>query len=134
VVLAQPKAWELLTKNHRSAATETFLTRLRDQIDRRGTLDVLRHGIELLGLKAPLMLAQFKPALAINADILARYAENRLRVVRQVKYSVANENCIDLVFFARCRRSCLDGLIRANRYLVLGSFTRGGTVHSRQWP
>ncbi|HUM99595.1 MAG TPA: hypothetical protein PLI96_03800 [Halothiobacillus sp.] len=27
--------------------------------------DVLRHGIELLELKAPLTLAQFKPALAI---------------------------------------------------------------------
>ena len=40
----------------------------------RGTLDVLRHGIELIGLKKPLLKAQFKPALAINPDILARYA------------------------------------------------------------
>ena len=44
-------------------------------------------------------LAQFKPALAINPDILARYAANRLRVVRQVRYSLHNENCIDLVLF-----------------------------------
>jgi len=27
---------------------------------------------------------------------LARYAANRLRIVRQVRYSSANENCIDL--------------------------------------
>ncbi len=47
----------------------------------------------------PLQLAQFKPALAINPDILARYAANRLRVVRQVRYSLHNENCIDLVLF-----------------------------------
>ena len=59
---------------------------IRDQIDQRGTLDVLRHGIELLGLKEKLLLSQFKPALAINADILARYDSNRLRVVRQVRY------------------------------------------------
>ena len=59
----------------------------------------LRHGIELLGLRQPLTLAQFKPALAINPDILARYAANRLRVVRQVRYSLHNENCIDLVLF-----------------------------------
>jgi type I restriction enzyme R subunit len=62
-------------------------------------LDVLRHGVELLGLKKPLKLAEFKPALAINPEILARYAANRLRVVRQVKYSQHNENSIDLVLF-----------------------------------
>lgn len=95
----QPKAWEILTKNHGSQAGETLLARLRDQLDQRGTLDVLRHGIELLGLKTPLMLAQFKPALAINADILARYAANRLRMVRQLRYSLHNENSIDLGLF-----------------------------------
>lgn len=95
----QPKAWEILSKNHGAKAEETLLNRLRDQINQRGTLDVLRHGIELLGLKQPLKLAEFKPALAINADILARYAANRLRVVRQVRYSLHNENCIDLVLF-----------------------------------
>jgi type I restriction enzyme R subunit len=99
VQASQPKAWEALTKNHGSKAEETLLNRLRDQLDQRGTLDVLRHGIELLGLKQPLKLAEFKPALAINPDILARYQANRLRVVRQVRYSVHNENCLDLVLF-----------------------------------
>jgi type I restriction enzyme R subunit len=96
---AQPTAWETLTKNHGAQAREVLLSRLRDQIDQRGTLDVLRHGIELLGLKQPLKLAEFKPALAINPEILARYEANRLRVVRQVRYSLHNENCIDLVLF-----------------------------------
>src|SRR5450830_1866919 len=99
VQATQPKAWETLTKNHGTQAGETLLSRLRDQLDQRGTLNVLRHGIELLGLKQPLKLAEFKPALAINADILARYAANRLRVVRQVHYSLHNENSIDLVLF-----------------------------------
>jgi len=95
----QPQVWETLTKNHGSQAEATLITRLRDQINQRGTLDVLRHGIELLGLKQPLIIAQFKPALGINPDILKRYAANRLRVVRQVHYSLHNENCIDLVLF-----------------------------------
>jgi type I restriction enzyme R subunit len=99
VQATQPKAWETLTKNHGAQTAETLLNRLRDQLDQRGTLDVLRHGIELLGLRQPLKLAEFKPALAINADILARYAANRLRVIRQVRYSLHNENCIDLVLF-----------------------------------
>jgi type I restriction enzyme R subunit len=95
----QPKAWETLTKNHGAQAADTLLSRLRNQLDQRGTLDVLRHGVELMGLRQPLSLAQFKPALAINADILARYAANLLRVVRQVRYSLHNENSIDLVLF-----------------------------------
>jgi type I restriction enzyme R subunit len=95
----QPKAWNAIAKSHGEHVSEILLTRLRDQIDQRGTLDVLRHGIEMLGLREKLSLAQFKPALAINPDILARYAANRLRVVRQVRYSVHNENCIDLVLF-----------------------------------
>lgn len=96
---AQPNVWETLTKNHGAQASETLLARLRDQLDQRGTLDVLRHGIELLGLKQPLKLAEFKPALAINPEILSRHQANRLRIVRQVRYSQHNENSIDLVLF-----------------------------------
>jgi type I restriction enzyme R subunit len=95
----QPQVWETLTKNHSAQAEETLLARIRDQLDQRGTLDVLRHGVELLGLKSPVKIAEFKPALAINPDILARYSQNRLRVVRQVRYSLHNEYSIDLVLF-----------------------------------
>jgi type I restriction enzyme R subunit len=99
VQATQPNAWDILSKNHGAQAEDTLLGRLRDQLDQRGTLDVLRHGIELLGLKQPLKLAEFKPSLAINPDILARYAANRLRIVRQVRYSLHNENSIDLILF-----------------------------------
>jgi type I restriction enzyme R subunit len=70
-----------------------------EQLNTRGTLDVLRHGIEMIGLRQKLPLAQFKPALAMNPEILSRYAANRLRVVRQVHYSAHNENSLDLVLF-----------------------------------
>jgi type I restriction enzyme R subunit len=99
VQTTQPAAWEALVKNHGSQAGETLLTRLRDSMNQRGTLDVLRQGIEMLGVKGKLPLAQFKPALAINPEIQARYEQNRLRVLRQVRYSLQNENCIDLVLF-----------------------------------
>jgi type I restriction enzyme R subunit len=95
----QPRAWEALTTGHGASATSILMDRVRKQLDDRGTLDVLRHGVELIGLKHPLALAQFRPALAMNADIVARYEANRLRVVRQVRYSKANENCFDLVLF-----------------------------------
>ncbi|UPT97680.1 type I restriction endonuclease [Bradyrhizobium barranii subsp. apii] len=99
VQATQPTAWQMLSKNHGASAEGILLDRIRKQLDDRGSLDVLRHGVELIGLRQPIAVAQFKPALAMNADILARYAANRLRVVRQVRYSSANENCIDLVLF-----------------------------------
>ena len=99
VQTTQPAAWEALVKNHGPQAGETLLTRLRDSMNQRGTLDVLRQGIEMLGVKGKLAVAQFKPALAINPEIQARYEQNRLRVLRQVRYSLHNENCIDLVLF-----------------------------------
>ena len=98
VQATQPEAWEALVKNHGASAAETLLNRLREQLDQRGSLDVLRHGVELLGLRQPLRVAQFKPALA-TPEILERYQANRLRVVRQVHYSVHNENSLDLVLF-----------------------------------
>jgi type I restriction enzyme R subunit len=73
--------------------------RLRKALDSQGTLAVLRQGFEMVGLKHPIAMCQFKPALAMNADLQARYAANRLRVVRQVHYSVHHENSIDLVLF-----------------------------------
>jgi type I restriction enzyme R subunit len=99
VKTTNPDAWAALVKNHGSRADVTLLSRLREQLDQRGTLDVLRNGIELMGVRGAVKVAQFKPALAMNADLLARYRANRLRVMRQVKYSLHNENCLDLVLF-----------------------------------
>lgn len=117
VQASQPKAWETLTKNHGAAAEAMLLDRIRKQMDERGTLEVLRRGVELIGLRAPVALAQFKPALAMNVDLLGRYLANRLRVVRQVRYSLVNENSIDLVLF-------LNGLPVATAELKT-DFTQG---------
>lgn len=95
----QPQAWETLAKNNGAAAEGVVLDRVRKAVDDRGTLEVLRNGVELVGLRAPLSLSQFRPASGINPAILARYNANRLRVVRQLRYSLHNENAIDLVLF-----------------------------------
>lgn len=94
-----PDAWTTLTKNHGAGAEAILLKRLRDSLDKSSTLHVIRNGFDVLGLRKPLRMAQFKPALAMNPDIMKRYAANRLRVVRQVRYSLHNENNIDLVLF-----------------------------------
>ncbi|WP_026096341.1 type I restriction endonuclease subunit R [Ideonella sp. B508-1] len=97
VQATQPDAWDALAKTHGTSAEVMLLDRLRKQLDDRGTLDVLRVGVEMLGLRAPLKMAQFRPALAMNPDLQARYAANRLRVVRQVRTN--HDDIIDLVLF-----------------------------------
>ncbi|KVT45610.1 type I restriction endonuclease subunit R [Burkholderia multivorans] len=97
----QPSAWQTLTKNHGSTLASVLAERVRKNMNERGTLDVLRRGVEMLGLKQPLSLIQFKPALGLNPEIQKLYAANRLRVVRQLRHSLNNpHDAIDLVLFA----------------------------------
>ena len=96
----QAESWQRLSKTHGAALPKVLAERVRKSLNERGTLDLLRRGVEVLGLKEPLSLAQFKPALAINPAIQAHYAANRLRVVRQVAHSPNNPKAeLDLVLF-----------------------------------
>ncbi|MBO7820336.1 type I restriction endonuclease subunit R [Burkholderia pseudomallei] len=89
-----------LTKTHGSALNARLAERVRKSLNERGTLDVLRRGVEMLGLKEPLSLVQFKPALAINPVTQQHYTANRLRVVRQVRHSPNHpQDALDLVLF-----------------------------------
>ena len=99
VQATQPEAWDALTKANGPAAATVLADRLRAALDRQGTLEVLRAGLDVVGLKQRLALCQFRPALAMNDALQARYAANRLRVVRQVRYSLHGEHCLDLVLF-----------------------------------
>ncbi|WP_019578300.1 type I restriction endonuclease subunit R [Curvibacter lanceolatus] len=100
VEATQAETWQRLTKTHGPALAERLAERVRKNLNERGTLDVLRRGVEMIGLKEPLNLAQFKPSLAINPATLERYAANRLRVVRQVRHSPNNtQDALDLVLY-----------------------------------
>lgn len=96
---SQPKTWETLAKAFGARAEEVLFDRLRDQLNTRGTLEVLRNGIELHPVRGKVALAQFRPASGMNPELTVAYEANRLRVVRQVRYSLANENSLDLVLF-----------------------------------
>lgn len=114
----QADSWARLEKNHGAQTDKVLAERLRKQLNERGTLDVLRNGIEMLGLKAPLSLVQFKPALAFNEQLAQRYAANRLRVVRQVRHSPNHpHDAVDLVLF-------VNGLAVATAELK-SDFTQG---------
>src|SRR5690606_32308668 len=70
----QPDRWEALVKAHGAQAQVVLAQRLRKNLDERGTLEVLRRGVEMVGLKRPLSLVQFRPALALNPVIEQHYA------------------------------------------------------------
>lgn len=96
----QPESLQRLNKTHGAASGKNLAERVRKNLNDRGTLDVLRRGVEMLGLAKPLSLVQFKPALAINPVIQQHYAANRLRVVRQVHHSLnKGHESIDLLLF-----------------------------------
>ncbi|WP_419620862.1 type I restriction endonuclease, partial [Thiolapillus sp.] len=96
----QPDAWEKLRRVHGADAETTVLDRLVKTLASRtgGTLEVLRRGFSVAGA-GTLAMSQAKPEDSRNETVTARYAANRLRVVRQLRYSLDNENAIDLVFF-----------------------------------
>ncbi|MCW5635701.1 MAG: type I restriction endonuclease subunit R [Rubrivivax sp.] len=118
VQAAQPAAQEKLAKMHGLAWPQVLAERVRKTLDERGTLEVLRRGVEMLGLKEPLQLAQFKPALGLNPAMQARYEANRLRVLRQVHHSPNRpKEAIDLVL-------TLNGIVVATAELK-SDFTQG---------
>lgn len=92
---SQPKEWAKFGRTYGAKAEEQFLRRLDKELDNRGMLDVLRHGINDVGGK--FKLAYFKPVSGMNYDAKELYHQNRLIVTRQVRYSLKNENSIDML-------------------------------------
>jgi type I restriction enzyme R subunit len=97
---SQSEAWEKLERLHGAGTATAILDRLVKALadKSQGTVEVLRYGIQIAG-SGTVEMSQALPEDDRNATVAARYAANRLRVVRQVRYSEDNENCLDLVFF-----------------------------------
>jgi type I restriction enzyme R subunit len=95
VQTSQSKEWEKLKQYYKDETEIKFIQRLFKELDLRGMLDVLRHGIIDSGVK--FKLAYFKPDSNLNPDTLEQYKLNRLYVTRQVYFSEKNRKSIDLV-------------------------------------
>lgn len=95
VVATQPQLWADLKKQQGAGCEAAVLDALLKALDARGTLDVLRHGFKFYGKK--IECAFFRPAHGLNPDILARYAQNRLVLTRQVRFIPDAADSIDLL-------------------------------------
>jgi type I restriction enzyme R subunit len=92
---SQPQSWQKLQTIHGPNVETKFILRLFNELDNRGTLDVLRHGFIDYGVR--FKMAFFKPASGLNPETLALYDKNILSVYRQVFYSKDNNNSIDIL-------------------------------------
>jgi type I restriction enzyme, R subunit len=92
---SQTKEWEKLTTYYKEDTENKFIQRLFKELDLRGLLDVIRHGITDSGIK--FKLAYFKPDSGLNPDTLNQYRLNKLYVTRQARFSAKNNKSIDLM-------------------------------------
>ncbi|MEX1177033.1 MAG: type I restriction endonuclease [Nitriliruptor sp.] len=78
-------------------ARAQFADRVAKELDTRGTVDVLRHGVVDLGV--PFRLASFKPAHGLTPSLVERYEQNRLTVTRQLPFESGSTKTLDLALF-----------------------------------
>jgi type I restriction enzyme R subunit len=97
IYATQPEEWENLKKFHGNEIKDKFLKRLSVEINKRGTLEVLRKGIKDSGCK--FNMAYFKPSSGLNPKLQSLYEANFFSFIRQFNYSQKNENSIDLAIF-----------------------------------
>lgn len=95
----QPDDWDRLVALHGggTVARQRFTKRLVAQLDERGTVDVIRHGVDDLGVT--IRVAYTRPASGLNPDLEARYARNTLTVTRQQHLPTAPGRSVDLALF-----------------------------------
>ena len=74
-----------------------FVKRLAEQLDRRGTVDVLRRGV--VDRNVRFQLAFFRPASGLTPELVERYEANVLSVTCQLRYERSSNKSIDLGLF-----------------------------------
>ena len=114
--LATPELWEFVGKTQVkrfeklielhggdfNAAMRAFAIRVANEIDARGVLDVLRHGVKDRGVLVD--LCYFRPGHTLAAGALKEYDANVLSVARQLHFSARDaghdaRQSVDLAFF-----------------------------------
>lgn len=89
--------WESLLGrygNDPDTAQRGFSRRLAAELESRGTVDVLRHGVVDLGVT--FRLAFFKPAHGLTSELERLYNENRVTVTRQLSYEAGTNKTLDM--------------------------------------
>ncbi|MCS1407249.1 MAG: Type-1 restriction enzyme R protein [Verrucomicrobia subdivision 3 bacterium] len=93
----QPEAAESLALNEDGPTRRKFLARLQGQIAKRGTVDVLRNGIQHGAHRLELFYGTPSPG---NVQAQERFVQNRFTVTRQLRYSRdETQRALDIALF-----------------------------------
>jgi len=96
----QTKKWadycELI--GDKAQATRNLLKRIKEVVDKEGTLHALRKGFDIHG-GGHFALCFFEPTNPVAEESRRLYQENLLHLQRQLKFSDQDEKSIDLVIF-----------------------------------
>jgi type I restriction enzyme R subunit len=93
----QPKTFQKLELQYGSETEDKLIKRVHSEIENRGVIDVLRNGVKNRGCY--FHLVYFQPRSGLNPEHQDLYKQNQFSVVRQLKYSLKNENSIDMGIF-----------------------------------
>lgn len=97
IIATQKDKWEAYQMQLGNKAKDALLTKINNEIDKRGTLELLRKPFASYGVYFD--FAYFKPASGLNENYREKYQNNIFSVMRQVKYSERNENSLDMALF-----------------------------------
>lgn len=92
---SQPEKMLKLREIYKDRYQFKVVQRLNKELNNRGMIDCLRHGIKDYGVY--LDLAYFRPATSMNPEMVELYGKNRVSVTRQVRYSNINDNSVDML-------------------------------------
>ena len=93
----QPEAAEALALDEDGPTRRKFLARLQGEVSKRGTIEVLRHGIRHGAHDLTLFYGTPSPG---NEQARERFAQNRFTVTRQLRYSRdETQRALDVVLF-----------------------------------
>ena len=96
----QTKKWDDYCKliGDLDQARRNLLKRIKEVVDKEGTLHVLRKGFEVIGA-GRFDLCYFEPTNPVADESRRLYKENLLHLQRQVKFSEADEKSLDMGIF-----------------------------------
>ena len=97
ILSTQPEKWDQLKQQHNERVSEMFLKRVHEEVEKRGTLDVLRKGIKDYGVSFDLFYP--KPETGLNENLMKLNQANTFSVIRQLYFSEKNNKSIDLAIF-----------------------------------
>jgi len=95
----QPNAWKKFERVYKEDTINKFVDSLQRELDKNGTINVLREGFRDVGTKFKLYYP--KPNSNLNEQLIEKYNKNIHSVIQEVAYEKdkAKGNRVDLVIF-----------------------------------